>query len=110
MMKKINQIEGIVKKILSEAKNDLYVVQYVTGGWKNWKVNTLLPKYTAVEADVEIHDLKKQGYYAVKIKDRLFKSIGGLPYSTEFQTDDEKRKYWDEMLKTTSKPKISRPN
>lgn len=109
-MKKINLIEGVVKKILSEAKDDLYVVQYVIGGWKNWKVKTMLPKYNSVDADTEIQDLKRQGYHAVKIKDRLFKSIGGLPYSTEFDTDAEKRKYWDEMLKTSSKPKNRRPN
>lgn len=90
-------IMKIMRRVISE-NADQYVVQYMTGGWSNWKVVTLPRRFSKEAAIAEVSDIMRMGYYAVKIKASQFKSIGGLAYSTDFETDAERKRYWDKIM------------
>lgn len=85
---------------MSEASQDMYVIQYIVGGWRNWKVYKLYGEFTKEQADQQIADIKRMGYHAVKTKSKQFRTIGGIPDSSEFPDDVSKRRYYDEMTAT----------
>lgn len=96
------KMTDIFKSLIRESA-DSYIVQYVTGGWANWKVKTVRERFTAEQAASEIADLAKMGYHAVKFKADQFAKLGGLPSSEEFETPEERKKYYQDMIKNKSK-------
>jgi len=71
-----------------------YTVQYLIGGSSNFLAKELVGFFEEKEAIQEVEKLNKQGYVAMK----CHPIIGGFCDYSEFETDQERMKYWDRFI------------
>lgn len=73
----------------------IYSVYYLVNGWSNFTCRSITGQFTFEQAEKEVENLKKQGFKSASVKNG--KIIGGLCSSDDFETDEQRKNYWDSL-------------
>lgn len=73
--------------------NDMFSVFYLVGGSTNFICKSLFGKYSFVDAQKEVDQLKNSGYKSMCVKDGSF----GYHSYTDFETETLAKEYYNSL-------------